>query len=110
MIFVTGGAFQGKGDFVRDKWPEAEVLDDLHLLVKEKLAAGEDPAEYIRGMIEDKPEIILISDMIGSGIIPMDPEENNWREVHGRICCDIAARADEVYLVTCGIGQRIKGE
>lgn len=110
MIFVTGGAFQGKGDFVRKKWPEAEAIDKLQLLIKEKLDAGQDPAAYLQDLIAAKPEIILISDMIGSGIIPMDPEENNWREVHGRICCDIAARADEVYLVTCGIGQRIKGE
>ena len=110
MIFVTGGAFQGKADFVREKWPEAEVAGDLHLLVRAKLAAGEDPAAYLQEMIAAKPEIILISDMIGSGIIPMDPEENRWREVHGRICCDIAARAEEVYLVSCGIGQRIKGE
>ena len=108
MIFVTGGAFQGKTDFVRNKWPGTEILDQLHILVKEKLDAGEDPAVYIQEIIEKNPDIILISNMIGSGIISMDPAENKWREVHGRLCCDIAARADEVYLVTCGIGQEIK--
>lgn len=110
MIFVTGGAWQGKHEFVKQRWPEARIYDGLHRLVKEKLAAGEEVSEYIDEMIRKDPDTVLISDMIGSGIIPMDPEENNWREVHGRICCDIAARADEVYLVTCGIGQRIKGE
>ncbi len=108
MIFVTGGAFQGKADFVRKKWTGAEILDQLHILVKEKLEAGEDPAAYIQEMIGRNPDIILISDMIGSGIIPMDPAENKWREVHGRICCSLASQADEVYLVTCGIGQKIK--
>ena len=108
MIFVTGGAFQGKADFVRKKWAGTEILDQLHLLVKEKLEAGEDPAAYIDDLIKKNPDIILISDMIGSGIVSMDPAENKWREVHGRICCNIAARADEAYLVTCGIGQRIK--
>lgn len=108
MIFVTGGAFQGKADFVREKWPESEVCDNLQMLVKEKLAAGEDPSAYIDDLIKNNPDIILVSDMIGSGIIPMDPAENEWREVHGRICCSLTAQADEVYLVICGIGQKIK--
>ena len=108
MIFVTGGAFQGKADFVREMWPGTKSLDQLHILVKEKLDAGEDPAAYIQEIIGKDPDIILISDMIGSGIIPMDPAENKWREIHGRLCCEIAAGADEVYLVTCGIGKKIK--
>ncbi len=108
MIFVTGGAFQGKLDFVNKNWPGADVADHLHLEVKKRLSEGQDPEKWIRELLEKDPDVIIISDMIGGGIIPMDPADNDWRETHGRICCSLAAHADAVYLVTCGIGQKIR--
>ena len=51
---------------------------------------------------------MIITDEIGSGIVPLDVKEREWREVHGRICCQLAGRADAVFRVIAGIGQKIK--
>ena len=51
---------------------------------------------------------IAVSNEVGSGVVPLDPEERAWREAVGRVGCRIAAEADEVYRVVAGIVQRIK--
>ena len=54
------------------------------------------------------PDCILICDEIGNGIVPMEAEERIYRERTGRILEQLAAQADEVVRVVCGIGQKIK--
>ena len=115
MIFVTGGCFQGKQQWVLQNCQvqpfrvadgavcsmeainSAGVLDHFHLLVRRWMQAGKIP-----------PDIVIITDEIGSGIVPLDVKECEWREVHGRICCQLAGRADAVFRVIAGIGQKIK--
>ena len=41
-------------------------------------------------------------------ITPLDRTDRDWRERVGRLCCRLAAEADEVYRVHCGLGVRIK--
>ena len=53
-------------------------------------------------------DLVLIYPEVGSGVVPLDPEERTWREAVGRVGCRIAAEADEVYRVVAGIAQRIK--
>jgi adenosylcobinamide kinase/adenosylcobinamide-phosphate guanylyltransferase len=54
------------------------------------------------------PEILIVSNELGYGVVPMEKADRLWREAAGRICCALASRADEVVRVVCGIGQRIK--
>lgn len=54
------------------------------------------------------PNVILISDEIGNGLIPMAREERILRDLIGRTQVYLAGQADEVIRVVCGIGQRIK--
>lgn len=54
------------------------------------------------------PDITVISDEIGNGIVPMDPFERAWREKTGRELICLAAEAETVIRVMAGIGQRIK--
>ena len=54
------------------------------------------------------PNRILVTDEIGYGIVPMDLFERDYREQTGRVCCELAARAEQVWRVCCGLGQRIK--
>ena len=51
----------------------------------------------------------VVCQEVGGGVIPMDAQEREWRECTGRLCCDIAAQADRVYRVYCGIATCIKG-
>jgi len=86
----------------------AGVLDHFHLLVRRWMQAGKIPADETEKILSDNPDIVIITDEIGSGIVPLDVKERKWREVHGRICCQLAGRADAVFRVIAGIGQKIK--
>ena len=126
MIFVTGGCFQGKQQWVlqncqvqpfrvadgavcsMEAIKSAGVLDHFHLLVRRWMQAGKIPADETEKILSDNPDSVIITDEIGSGIVPLDVKEREWREVHGRICCQLAGRADAVFRVIAGIGQKIK--
>ena len=54
------------------------------------------------------PEGVLIWDEVGCGVTPLDRGEREWRELTGRICCELAESAQAVYRVRCGLGVRLK--
>ena len=51
---------------------------------------------------------VLICDEVGCGVTPLDRGDREWREQVGRACCRLAAEAEAVYRVHCGVGVRIK--
>jgi len=73
------------------------------------MEAGEDPDLLVEALLAANPEILIISDEVGCGIVPIDPFERRWREKVGRVCCGLASRADEVIRMDCGCPQKIKG-
>lgn len=87
------------------------IVNHFHLWVKEAIKEGRNPQQEILAFLdtnEDKAEIIIISDEIGNGIVPMDAFEREYREQTGRILIELAKRADEVERVICGLKQKIK--
>lgn len=109
MILVIGGAYQGKGDFVRNVLGAAEddVLYNAHEKIRAWLDAGRDPWQEMADALSGKT--VVTCDEIGMGIVPIEKSERVWREVTGRIMCDTAKAADTVYRVQCGIAVKIKG-
>lgn len=83
-----------------------EILNDFHRYIYR--FAKEIPTNFVQQLMEKNPDIIIISDEIGCGIVPMDKADREWRELHGRICCNLAQNSRKVYRVICGIGNRIK--
>ena len=69
---------------------------------------GKDPTVMALTLAEKNPEIIFVCDEIGCGIVPMDRKERGWREAVGRMCCALAAQAQQVERVICGIPMVIK--
>ena len=61
-------------------------------------------------LLAANPEIILICDEVGSGVVPADPEQRLRREQVGRLCCRLAARAERVERIFCGLSMVLKGE
>lgn len=53
---------------------------------------------------------IVIATEVGGGVVPTDPGERAAREAAGRLSCLLAARADTVIRVCCGLPQLLKGE
>lgn len=59
-------------------------------------------------LMRENPGRVLVTDDIGSGIVPADYFERIYREETGRICCQVAGEAEQVWRVCCGLGQRLK--
>ena len=131
MILIIGGFAQGKLHYVKQHSVQCEVgqevpvldgmlelpaetgagqviVNHLHRYIREQLQQGTDPEEAIEDFRKEHPDCILICDEIGNGIVPMEAEERIYRERTGRILEQLAAQADEVVRVVCGIGQKIK--
>ena len=116
MILVIGGAFQGKKAFAKEHLglTDAQLADasfvvsDYHLCIRKQLEAGLNPEEELKKLVREHPGICIIADEIGSGLIPMERTERDYREAVGRTFCAAAKEADEVWRVICGIGQRIR--
>lgn len=53
---------------------------------------------------------VVIATEVGGGVVPTDAQERAARERAGRLNCLLAARADAVVRVLCGIPKLIKGE
>ena len=84
------------------------IVNHLHHSIREQLRQGTAPEAMIEHFCKEHPDCILICDEIGNGIVPMEAEERTYRECTGRILEGLAAQADEVVRVVCGIGQKIK--
>ncbi len=110
MELYVGGYAQGKTEYVKRTHPgqEERMKDGFHLWIRQLMEEGKDPEEETEIFLEKNPDAIIICDEIGNGIVPVDAFEREFRERLGRILIKIAARADRVERVICGIGQRIK--
>lgn len=112
MIFVTGPLFAGKRDYIRRalRLSEAELADravwDVQDLVRDPSASRMDLALLADTLARRE---IVIATETGGGIIPMDREERTARERAGQLACLLAARADTVIRVQCGLGMVLKG-
>ena len=124
MILVTGGCFQGKTAYACEKFgiEEKDTIDGrtcpLEAIVHAKLLYHfheyikrlmEEEKEFsLETLLEKNPDIILVTNELGYGVVPVDRFDRAYREKTGRICCQIAKAATEVHRVVCGIGTVIK--
>lgn len=127
MILVTGGAFQGKYDFVRnrlrinDGWIDGAYCDfrdiydckavqHFHEFVKRAIEYNKDITVLVDRLMEKNPDICILTNELGSGVVPTDQFDREYRDALGMICTQIAAKSHTVYRVICGIGMIIKKE
>ena len=127
MILVVGGAFQGKKEYAKKMFSltdadfvdgkvcgseelyQAKAVTHFHEYVRRCLKDGRDVSGLAKELMRRSPKLIILANELGSGVVPVDAFDRNWREATGRICCDLAAGADQVHRVICGIGTVIKG-
>ena len=126
MILIYAGAYQGKLDFARKSFgikdedicycnSDMESIDfgkkviyGLEKFIYGYEKRGQSADEYIRAQLPLMNDKIIICEDISRGLVPMDKLERAWRETNGRVVNVVAAEADEVYTVFCGIESRIK--
>lgn len=91
-----------------DEVTKKPVLNHFHLLIKGLLDLGIDPYPVVNTILSTHKDIIIISDDIGSGIVPLLASDRRYRETLGRILCLLAQEAIRVHRVILGIGTIIK--
>ena len=125
MRMIIGGAFQGKMEYAQKEYPgirwvdgaacsEEELLQcegvyHFHLYIRKSMEKYEEMRLFADRIIRENPQIVIITDEIGYGLVPIDAFERRYREETGRICTRLAAFSERVDRVVCGIGLPIKG-
>ena len=124
MILVLGGCFQGKTDYAcrtfgidREEASDGQdcpleeiyrtkLLYHFHEYIRRMMEAGQELD--ILALARKNPGIVLVTNELGYGVVPIDKFDRDYREKTGRVCCEIAKEASEVHRVVCGIGTVIK--
>ena len=123
MIFVFGGAYQGKTEYALQEFGAKTVCDiseagepdfskdvvtGIEGFVSRCAEQGEEPLEYFASRREQWENTILIVTDVSQGVVPIDSKVRAAREANGRLMIYLAKEADQVHRVFCGIGKRIK--
>ena len=96
---IIGGAYQGKADYAKAQFPdvdwkfggeitEEELLKAAGVLgfqeyIRKALKAGEDLTGLAEKLAQQDPDVILVSEEVGYGIVPADAFERQYREAVG---------------------------
>ena len=126
MKLIIGGSHQGKKAYAStayhlpsEAWADGQTcsleavftmpaIHNFHLYLRRCLADGENLSALPGEIMMKNPHVVIVTDEVGYGIVPMEREERIWREACGRVCTALAAEAEQVVRVCCGIGQKLK--
>ena len=124
MKMIIGGAFQGKTALAMEKYPDIVWVDgadadwnligtakgilNFHEFIRKEMQTGNDVSELAERLIRVNPQVVLVSDEVGYGVVPIDAFDRAYREAVGRVCTKLAAYSTQVTRVVCGIGTVIK--
>lgn len=123
MIFIIGGRFSGKSNYVHkiynvsektvidgekaelDKLKIYNVIFNIDILIKKHI--------HIEGLdkliLNNLRADIITGNEIGCGVVPLDCNDRQWRDITGRIYCSLANKSDTVIRIIAGLPQTIKG-
>ena len=73
------------------------------------MARGEDVSQLAQVLLERNPELLIVSNEVGYGVVPVEAFDRKYREAVGRICTRLAAGARRVHRVVCGVGDGDQG-
>ena len=124
MELYIGGFAQGKLDYVLGKKGEVSIVQEagmikehhvnqnilfyqFHEWFRQEVLKGRNPEAEMDAILSEYKNLLIISDEVGNGLIPVAAMEREYRERLGRYLCRIAARSERVERILCGIGQRI---
>ena len=106
MIFIIGGYASGKHEFARCNITCSE--SDIFTVTDAIVSDYEKKSDVIFDIIT-KHKVVIATE-IGAGLVPADEKSRAHREAAGALSQRLAAKADCVVRMVCGIAQVIKGE
>ena len=88
------------------------LIDCLTIWLANLMAQGSAPDTEInhlcRALGDASFPLVLVSNEVGGGIVPENALARAFSDASGRMNAEVAAAADQVYLVTAGIPQQLK--
>ena len=125
MDFIIGGAYQGKLDAAKKRFglTDAEIftcteedgiafgarcIDKLEEFALWCVRNEKDAVAVFQNNRELWRHSVLICQDIFCGVVPMGADMRAWREATGRLASYLAAEADTVTRVFCGLEERLK--
>jgi adenosylcobinamide kinase/adenosylcobinamide-phosphate guanylyltransferase len=110
MIFITGGAYQGKYSYAQHNFDtDYHIINAYQNMVRRQMEDGKDPIKEAEKLFDSHTEkLVVICDEVGAGIVPVDDFEREYREYVGRISCLFAQKAERVIRIVCGIAVELK--
>jgi adenosylcobinamide kinase / adenosylcobinamide-phosphate guanylyltransferase len=124
MHFIFGGRGMGMMEYAKglftnpvvcdlahdgvETMRSADIISNIHFLVKHKVMKGEDALGFIRQIMPELHNKVVIGDEVGCGVVPVDPFEREWRDETGRVYQLLAANAKDVTRVWAGIPKALK--
>lgn len=120
MIFIIGGAYQGKLDYVKKEFGITDA--DVYTCTGEEVdfswkcirnlevfvATHPDPVGYFEKNREKWKNSILICRDIFCGVVPLGEENRDRRQNFGRFSQYLAREASQVSRIFCGLELRLK--
>ena len=92
---IIGGAFQGKTLLANKIYPEivwvngadadwemiasAQGILCFHEFIRKEMQIGNDVSKLAERLIQVNPQVVLVSDEVGYGIVPIDPFDRAYR-------------------------------
>ena len=86
----------------------AQGVYNFHEYIREELKRCGDVSELAERLISQNPKLVIVSQEVGYGVVPVDAFDRKYREAVGRVCTKLAAYSQKVTRVVCGIGTVIK--
>ena len=124
MILIFGGAYNGKLEFVKEKYQlgnddiyfctnqtlqfNKKVLCGLHIFTRACVLNNINSLEILENNITFLKDKIIICDEINSGIVPMEKINRVWREETGRALQFLTKQSSSVHRVFFGLQEQLK--
>ncbi|MCR5845989.1 MAG: bifunctional adenosylcobinamide kinase/adenosylcobinamide-phosphate guanylyltransferase [bacterium] len=114
MILIVGSETSGKRSYARslgytDDQMADGFIDESPVIfnVQDLLRADSAKTDELFELLLSKQ--VVICNEVGSGVIPANEADIRYREAVGRLCVRLAAQADRVVRMVCGIPVLLKG-
>ncbi len=89
---------------------QVRILNHFHLWVKDWMEEGREaelmPA--LEKMLLKHPDLWIVCDEVGCGVVPVEKTERAYRELVGRLLCFLAQKAEHVVRIVAGMPMKIK--
>ena len=124
MILIFGGAYNGKLEFVKEKYQlsnddiffctnqtlqfNKKVLCGLHIFTRACVLNNINSLEIVESNITFLKDKIIICDEINSGIVPIEKADRVWREETGRVLQFLTRQSLSVHRIFFGLEEKIK--